>query len=26
MLCLTHCHWDHCGTASYLKQAFPALT
>ncbi len=25
MLCLTHCHWDHCGTAAYLKQAFPEM-
>lgn len=25
LLCLTHCHWDHCGTAAYLKQAFPEM-
>lgn len=25
LLCLTHCHWDHCGSASYLKQAFPEM-
>jgi glyoxylase-like metal-dependent hydrolase (beta-lactamase superfamily II) len=25
LLCLTHVHWDHCGTAAYLKKAFPAL-
>ena len=25
MLCLTHCHWDHCGTAAYLKKAFPKM-
>lgn len=24
-LCLTHVHWDHCGTASYLQKAFPEL-
>ncbi len=25
MLCLTHCHWDHCGTAAHLKKAFPEM-
>jgi glyoxylase-like metal-dependent hydrolase (beta-lactamase superfamily II) len=24
-LFLTHPHWDHCGSAGYLKKAFPAL-
>jgi len=24
-LFLTHSHWDHCGSAGYLKKAFPAL-
>jgi glyoxylase-like metal-dependent hydrolase (beta-lactamase superfamily II) len=24
-LFLTHSHWDHCGSAGYLKQAFPGL-
>jgi glyoxylase-like metal-dependent hydrolase (beta-lactamase superfamily II) len=25
LLFLTHVHWDHCGSAGYLKQAFPSL-
>lgn len=25
MLCLTHCHWDHCGSAAYLKKSFPEM-
>lgn len=25
ILFLTHVHWDHCGAASYLKDAFPSL-
>lgn len=25
-LFLTHAHWDHCGAAGYLKQAFPRLS
>ncbi len=25
ILCLTHCHWDHCGTAAYLKNVFPEM-
>lgn len=25
-LFLTHAHWDHCGAAAYLKQAFPQLS
>ena len=25
MLFLTHVHWDHCGAAAYLKEAFPGL-
>jgi 2-aminobenzoylacetyl-CoA thioesterase len=24
-LFLTHSHWDHCGSAGYLKKAFPGL-
>lgn len=24
-LLLSHAHWDHCGSAAYLKQAFPAM-
>jgi 2-aminobenzoylacetyl-CoA thioesterase len=26
LLCLTHMHFDHCGAAAYLKQAFPGLS
>jgi glyoxylase-like metal-dependent hydrolase (beta-lactamase superfamily II) len=26
ILFLTHVHFDHCGSASYLKKAFPGLT
>ncbi len=25
LLFLTHVHWDHCGSAGYLKRAFPSL-
>ena len=25
VLFLTHVHWDHCGAAAYLKDAFPSL-
>ncbi len=25
LLCLTHVHFDHCGAAAHLKQAFPGL-
>jgi glyoxylase-like metal-dependent hydrolase (beta-lactamase superfamily II) len=25
LLCLTHVHFDHCGSAAYLKKAFPGL-
>ncbi len=25
MLFLSHVHWDHCGSVSYLKDAFPSL-
>ncbi len=25
-LFLTHVHFDHCGSAAYLKKAFPGLT
>lgn len=25
MLFLSHGHWDHCGAAAYLKEAFPGL-
>lgn len=25
LLFLTHVHWDHCGSAGYLKQVFPSL-
>ncbi|HWQ74141.1 MAG TPA: MBL fold metallo-hydrolase [Syntrophomonas sp.] len=25
ILFLTHVHWDHCGAAAYLKQAFPDM-
>ncbi|MGE5422041.1 MAG: MBL fold metallo-hydrolase [Ignavibacteriales bacterium] len=25
ILFLTHVHWDHCGAASYLKDAFPTM-
>lgn len=25
ILFLTHAHWDHCGAAAYLKEAFPQL-
>ncbi|MGA3173801.1 MAG: MBL fold metallo-hydrolase [Syntrophorhabdales bacterium] len=25
ILFLTHVHWDHCGAAGYLKEAFPGL-
>jgi 2-aminobenzoylacetyl-CoA thioesterase len=26
ILCLTHVHFDHCGSAAYLKKSFPAMT
>jgi glyoxylase-like metal-dependent hydrolase (beta-lactamase superfamily II) len=25
LLCLSHVHWDHCGSAAYLKKAFPEM-